>query len=386
MSILYALEVLERRLHNIEREVFEGKQTGLLYHVCTLDAYNDYILPKDELRASGKYTNGLYGGTDYLSFSRDKNFVVLTKDTFESEILIQLVIDGNKLSNNKSIKPYNDLAFHDDTEDGADARESEEVVKSPIKGISRFVMDTNVLINKVSDEVLDSLEELLVKKPDVKFVYISKPRYQDTVDLQKFLKSNQIKSGTLLRDVMELLETYSTILEYAGSIEELDEDSFINVCKYLHHANIDLKKFIGLDPLFLACHVYDGDIPFYKAMSYLLSIGYDINNQDSTSSTCLNYAVASNNLKLVNFLLKNEANPNIAVKNNATEAQPKGFTALPIAIYNDVSLSIIKSLIASGADLDFIFKSGGVDLSLRDIASEYSKKSLKYLDSLMYKQ
>ena len=385
MSRFYILEVLERRLHNIEKIVFEGKQTGLLYHVCTLDAYNKYILPKDELRASGKYTNGLYGGSDYISFSRDKNFVVLTKDTFESEVLIQLVIDGNKLSNNKSIKPYNDLAFHDDTEDGADARESEEVVKSPIKGISNFVLDTNVFISKVSDEVLDSLEDLLVKKPDIKFVYISKPRYQDTLDLQKFLSGNQIKSGTLLRDMIDTLETYNTILDYVGSIEELDEDSFINVCKYMHHAGFDLKKFIGLDPLFLACHVYDGDTPFYKAMSYLFSIGYDINNQDSTSSTCLNYAVASNNLKLVNFLLKNGADPNIPVKNNAAEGQSKGLTALPIAIYNDAGLSIIKALVASGADLNFTLKSGGVELSLREFASEYSKKSLKYLDSLMYR-
>ena len=385
MSRFYILEVLERRLHNIEKRVFEGKQAGLLYHVCTLDAYNKYILPKDELRASGKYTNGLYGGSDYISFSRDKNFVVLTKDTFESEVLIQLVIDGNKLSNNKSIKPYNDLAFHDDTEDGADARESEEVVKSPIKGISNFVLDTNVFISKVSDEVLDSLEDLLVKKPDIKFVYISKPRYQDTLDLQKFLSGNQIKSGTLLRDMIDTLETYNTILDYVGSIEELDEDSFINVCKYMHHAGFDLKKFIGLDPLFLACHVYDGDTPFYKAMSYLFSIGYDINNQDSTSSTCLNYAAASNNLKLVNFLLENGADPNISVKNNAAEGQSKGLTALPIAIYNDAGLSIIKALVASGADLKFTLKSGGVELSLRELASEYSKKSLKYLDSLMYR-
>ena len=71
------LKNLDNRLRIIEQRVYnESKQVGYLYHVCSLEAYLNYIVPTNTLSASGKYTNWLYGRTDYVSFTRDKRFIV----------------------------------------------------------------------------------------------------------------------------------------------------------------------------------------------------------------------------------------------------------------------------------------------------------------------
>ena len=51
---------LERRVKFLESNLLlESKQVGTIYHICKLDAYLKYILPKDTLSASGNYINHL---------------------------------------------------------------------------------------------------------------------------------------------------------------------------------------------------------------------------------------------------------------------------------------------------------------------------------------
>lgn len=139
----------------VKRYIKEAKQVGLLYHFCTIDAVATYIAPTDTLSSSGNYKNWLLGGnTNAISFTRDKNFTVKTQRNQDPQLFVCLEIDGDKLSENYKIKPYNDLAFDSDTgvfdpyyepED----LEKEEFVIGPIKRISTFITDVRLCITSL---------------------------------------------------------------------------------------------------------------------------------------------------------------------------------------------------------------------------------------------
>lgn len=132
----------------IRRQVIsEAKQAGTLYHVCNLNALANYIAPNDILKGSGKYKNWLLGGrTDIVSFTRDKHFIVKTQENKKSHVLFDFEVDGNKLSENHKIIPYNDLLFDTDSGDMDDSfpvdpkyLEHEEVVVGSIHPFSKYV-------------------------------------------------------------------------------------------------------------------------------------------------------------------------------------------------------------------------------------------------------
>ena len=125
---------LEKRIAFLESNLFEAKQVGTLYHVCTLDAYLKWIEPEDMLQASGKYYNWVYGNNDFVSFTRDKYFVVGTKSVQKSSVLVQLVIDGDKLSEHYKIGPYNDFAFGPNGEHIDDGDTAYQKKKKRVKG------------------------------------------------------------------------------------------------------------------------------------------------------------------------------------------------------------------------------------------------------------
>src|SRR5574344_866652 len=147
---------LFRRVKRLERIINEAKQVGDLYHVCTLNSYIKYIKPNDTLSSSGNYKNYLHGkSTEYISFTRSSHFNVKTNDAMSADVLVQLVIDGDILSENYKIGPYNDFAFtskigaYNDfvfagTADLPENRDREEAVKGPIKNISKYIKEINV--------------------------------------------------------------------------------------------------------------------------------------------------------------------------------------------------------------------------------------------------
>ena len=107
------LESLLNRVKFLESLVYEGKQVGDIYHVCTVDSYLKYIKPMNILSSSGQYNNWLHNSeTNWVSFTRNKRFTVETDDIFSSKVLLQIVVDGDKLSENYKIEPYNDLAWN----------------------------------------------------------------------------------------------------------------------------------------------------------------------------------------------------------------------------------------------------------------------------------
>lgn len=89
----------------------EAKQVGILYH--TTDIYGLYQI----LDSNRMWTNWIHG----VSFTRDKNY-------WYKDFPIQLVIDGDKLSENHKVYPF-DYGYACNLEDGTCYRpESETAV------------------------------------------------------------------------------------------------------------------------------------------------------------------------------------------------------------------------------------------------------------------
>ena len=93
----------------------EAKSVGTLYHICNLSSLN-HILKTNTIESSGKWNNDLYNGDELVSFTRSQYFIP-TDGLFHlisQNILFQIVVDGNKLSENYKIGPYNDWYFQGD--------------------------------------------------------------------------------------------------------------------------------------------------------------------------------------------------------------------------------------------------------------------------------
>jgi len=141
----------------VKRYIKEAKQVGVLYHVCSLESLFKYIIKNDTLSGSGNFQNWLLGGrTDVVSFTRDKRYTVSTDNTRDTSVLFSFTVDGDKLSNNHKIIPYNDLAFFSDgepidfsyDEDGYTGRtESEEVVVGKIDDFSKYILNIRFIID-----------------------------------------------------------------------------------------------------------------------------------------------------------------------------------------------------------------------------------------------
>ena len=153
---------LEKRVSRLEKLLRnEAKQVGTIYHVCNLDSLN-HILKTNTIESSGKWYNHLYHGDEFVSFTRNQYFIPndgLSNIT-EQNILFQIVVDGNKLSENYRVGPYNDLPFQ-----GYDIianREMEEAVKGPIENASKYIKEIRFdFYNEcVSNKTLTLVSEL----------------------------------------------------------------------------------------------------------------------------------------------------------------------------------------------------------------------------------
>ena len=130
------------RIYKLENLLLknEAKQVGTLYHICNLSSLN-HILKTDTIKSSGKWNNDLYNGDEWVSFTRSQYFIP-TDGLFHlisQNILFQIVVDGNKLSENYKIGQYNDWYFQGD--DNPKYREMEESVKGPIKNASKYIKE-----------------------------------------------------------------------------------------------------------------------------------------------------------------------------------------------------------------------------------------------------
>ena len=270
---------LEKRLSKLERllklKKFEAKQVGIIYHVCTLKAYLEWIAPKDMLQASGKYYNWVYGGDDYVSFTRDKYFVVDTKSVQASKVLIQLVIDGDKLSENYKIGPYNDFAFGKDGEHVDDGelskyREKEEAVKGPIKNLSKYIKEIRVDVVGMDKSILSQIRRAKLDGANVKYFHFIKVNQDKS--FTAWMMENGVKNGMTLNEVMPKFKQYV-------NREKIDE--------LLFSYDIDDVK---------------EAVKKYKA---------NLNATYTSGWVLENYVIDDDYTDIVKYLLDNGANPNL---------------------------------------------------------------------------
>ena len=330
---------LDKRLSKLEKlfklKKFEAKQVGIIYHVCTLKAYLEWIAPKDILQASGKYYNWVYGGDDYVSFTRDKYFVVDTKSVRASKVLVQLVIDGDKLSENYKIGPYNDFAFDQDhgehIDDGelAKYREKEEAVKGPIKNLSKYIKEIRVDVVDIDKDVLSQIRKAKLDGANVKYFHFIKGKQDKS--FTAWMKENGVKNGMTLNEVMPKFKEYV-------NREKIDEMLFS----------------------------YDIDDIKEAVKKYKVSL----NTQYPSGWLLENYVIDDDYTDIVKYLLDNGANPNIMMEG----ITPLGVTAL----YDCPNMAEL--LVNNGADLELAISNG--DTALIIGAREGSENTVAKLISL----
>lgn len=164
------------------RRFYEAKQVGDIYHFCTLQVAVKYIIPNDTLSPSGKWTNSLIGSSNVLSFTRDKRFIV---DLLSYEkILVRFEVDGNKLSENHKIFPYNDIG----TEYG-DELEKEEVVVGKITNFSKYIKSISIILNKPLNST-DILFQKIYLKSALESIIAYAEEHSIPLEMDSELKKN----------------------------------------------------------------------------------------------------------------------------------------------------------------------------------------------------
>ena len=322
---------LEYRISKLEKQIYESKQVGDLYHICTPDSYVKYIYPNDQLSASGKYTNYLYKGNDYISFTRDKYFVVATETIKNSAILFQLVIDGDKLSDNYKVRPYNDFAFTNYNYNSK-LLEKEEVVKGPIKNISKYIKEIHFDLFGIDDKIANDLNEL-ANDPAIKssnVVYYTFMRNK-TDKLKRLIKEANIKNGDPIQLVAERLSyalaNDSEPLLFSGNIDDIqkaiDQNADLNAryergylldyyCrdKYLQIVELLLKSGAKLELPNMSAVINAAKYDQVKLLDLFIKHGANINTVDSDGDSPLMWAAMNDNYNAVEFLANHGANVN----------------------------------------------------------------------------
>lgn len=194
---------LEQRVSRLEKLLRnESKQVGTIYHVCNLDSLN-HILKTNTIESSGKWYNHLYHGDEFVSFTRDQ--YMMPNDGLHyltsQNILFQIVVDGNKLSENYKIGPYNDMPFN-----GYDFpvdREKEEAVKGPIKNASKYIKEIRFdFYNEcVSDKTLT-----LVSNLDPDLVYFNFIRKRNN-EVNFILEDANVTNGMTRDEFLDAVES-----------------------------------------------------------------------------------------------------------------------------------------------------------------------------------
>ena len=200
MNKLLKLEKRVSRLEKLLRN--ESKQVGTIYHVCNLDSLN-HILKTNTIESSGKWYNHLYHGDEFVSFTRDQYMMPNDGLSYltSQNILFQIVVDGNKLSENYKIGPYNDMPFN-----GYDFpvdREKEEAVKGPIKNASKYIKEIRFdFYNEcVSDETLTLVSDL---DPDLVYFNFIRKRNKE---INYILEDANVTNGMTRDEFLDAVES-----------------------------------------------------------------------------------------------------------------------------------------------------------------------------------
>ena len=341
-----------KRASRLNNNVFESKQVGTLYHVCSLEAYLNYIVPTNTLSASGKYTNWLYGGTDYVSFTRDKRFIVDSTRLFDSNVILQLVIDVDRLSNKYSIKPYNNFMWdYDGTKssdnDNPKFREREEVVKGPIRMISKYIKQIYFDASNIDEATINDLKELV--DDNVEYMPIIKSSMlaysSKNPDFMSFKREN-LNAGDSLEKAISVFENYLASknatpfrdMLFSGNIDEIRQAINSGV-------SFNTKNSDGQTAMVFYCMSKNSG----NVIRLLLDNGANPNEKSKTGTPVLSLAIKLGNIDAVNELLKYSQNVNATDKHGATPLM----YAVKLNLYD-----VADKLIANGANIKAVDNRG----------------------------
>ena len=314
------------RLKRVENVVVnEAKQVGDLYHICTISAFCNHIIPKNELKASGKYQNKRLDTNQIVSFTRDSLFVVPTETVRNAPILFQIKVDGNKLSNKYKIYSYNDYApGRDEKTSGGDSiiknykqnpryLEHEEVVIGPISNFKSYIKSVTFDIKDL-DILFDSPEYLLEYLEEVK-------NYLGSIPCKRV--SLPLTQGSYRKSSKETfsIKTLDDVIDIIKNPESYNKDSLIDTMDLLHngwvgsdqlvpalinHPNIFNKQ--QRNEYFLEYGVKKDNI---KVVKSLINFGIDIDTKDDNWYTGLYFCCLKNkSLDIIKLLLDGGANVN----------------------------------------------------------------------------
>lgn len=335
-----------KRLANLENTICEAKQVGTLYHVCSLKEYLKYVLPNDQLSSSGRYYNYLYGGDNYVSFTRDKKFVLDTRD--EDIILIQIVVDGDKLSEKYKIGPYNDFAFGGSKgavkkkKDDFRKREMEECVKGPIKNLSKYVKEVRFDISAAENLTSERELELLRRKR----------KSLSHLVYNKFLRDRSanigVNSGASLDETLQAIKAWQA----QESVQEMLFSYDLSEIKDAIEIGADVNRKHDANGYPLAFYSDDGDAAPY--IKLLLKAGADPNIKVNDGQPLISYTIECMYDDLTELYIKAGANVNASDSN--------GVTPLMEAAAAD-NADIVRAIIAAGADVNAKDKDGDTALA-----------------------
>ena len=352
--------ILEHRVARLEKLIFnERKQVGTLYHICDAKAFIKYVLPKDQLKSSGEYTNHLYGGHEWISFTRNKYYTLEHDLSQYSGVFIRLVIDGDRLSDKYKIRAYNDAQFDIDSGEFLDAdsgedvpkyREQEEVVKGPINNISKYIKEIQIDVSDLKDTTLKALKSVATKLKsfNADVVYNNFMKRDQSSTVRSIIKKLGLMDGDDLDTIVSSLKKASKLnpepLLFSGDIvkiqKALDEGADVNE---EYQKGYILTYYCNRDN--------------YDIVKLLIDNGADLDVGEGRFATPLIAASRYASPEVVQLLLKNGADVN-ATSND-------GSTPIFAARNNDIDpIAVAKLLIRAGADVNHVNKYGMTPLKL----------------------
>lgn len=349
----YTYESLRRRVEKLERMILnEGKQVGTLYHICDVKQFIKYVLPKDQLKASGKYYNGLYKSNDYISLTRNKYYTLVHDLSDYSGVFIRLVIDGDRLSDNYRIGPYNDVQFDIETgefldlpSDGDDApryREQEEVVKGPINNLSRYLKEIQIDVADLSDNTMNVLKRSATKLKTTRVVYNNFMKRDQSTTVRKCIRECGVKDGDDLTTIIDALKKAAK----ANPEPDLFSKDFNKVKRAIDAgADVNAKYDRGY---LLGFYCFWGKLDIIKL---LIDAGADANNLEDPPII----HAEGDNTDVYEILIDNGADVNVVDKS--------GSTPLFSAAYKG-NADAVELLINSGADVNAVNNHGMTPLKM----------------------
>lgn len=168
----------------------ESKQVGILYHYCNSNSMI-YNIKNNKLTASPFFgmQNHLSSSRSTVSLTRNGSDSMLLQlrnqigSLRDSSLIWRINIDGDKLSNNKKLTPYNYKGrFKNQTLDLIKSRQSEEFLDSDLNNLSDFVLNVKCY------SFIDLRDSILVKRTIVKFVPLTREEARDILNTVSIVK------------------------------------------------------------------------------------------------------------------------------------------------------------------------------------------------------